>query len=128
MSRLTIPLRTQRQREHAKRLIDKAPDNFVMRLAEETRSDRQNRALWGKIKDIRAQLPDMQAYSPEDCKLRFMNALGAEMRFLPVLEGQGHFPVGYRSSTLTVEQFGLLLELMDMYAAKHGVVWSKRDG
>ncbi len=125
MSRLTIPLRTQRQREHAKRLIDKAPDNFVMRLAEETRSDRQNRALWGKIKDIRSQLPDMQAYSPEDCKLRFMNALGAEMRFLPVLEGQGSFPVGYRSSTLTVEQFGLLLELISEYGARNGVQFSE---
>jgi len=29
---------------------------------------------------------------------------------------------------MTVEHFNALLELMDMYAAKHGVVWSKRDG
>jgi hypothetical protein len=31
------------------------------------------------------------------------------------------FPVGYRSSVLTVDQFSALLELIHAYAAKHGV-------
>lgn len=124
MSRLTVRLRTPRQREHAKSLIDKAPDNFVMKLAEETRSDRQNKAMWARIRDLRAQLPEMAEYSPEDVKNRFLHALGAEMRWLPELEGKGMFPIGFRSSQLTVEQFGALLELMDEYGARHGVVWS----
>jgi len=35
------------------------------------------------------------------------------------------FPVGLRSSTLTVEQFSGLVELIYAYGAKHGVVWSE---
>lgn len=118
---LTARLRTPAQREHAKRLIDSAPEDYVMKLAEETRSDRQNRALWGYLKVLRAHDPDMAAYSPHDCKLRFLDALGDEMRYLPKLEGQGFFPVGHKSSTLTVEQFAALLTLIDAYAAKRGI-------
>jgi hypothetical protein len=121
-STVTTRLRTKHQRERAKGLIDRAPEDWVCVLREETRSDAQNRALWGYIKQLRAALPDsLGQFSPEDCKLRFMNALGSEMRFLPELDGAGMFPVGYRSSVLTTEQFSALLEIIAAYAAKHGV-------
>lgn len=125
MSKLTVRLIGPSQKEHAKGLIDKAPANFVMKLAEETRSDKQNRKLWPMIADIQRQVPDMRAYSAEDIKLRFLNALGTEMRFLPTLEGQGSFPVGLRSSTLTVDQFAALIELLYEFGSRHGVVWSE---
>lgn len=121
MSKHTIRLATAAQREHAKRLIDRAAADHVMHVAEETRNDRQNRALWGYIKQLRKQLPELAKFSPEDVKLRFLHALGAELRFLPELEGQGMFPVGYRSSVLTKEQFGGLLTLIQEYGARHGV-------
>jgi NinB protein len=41
-----------------------------------------------------------------------MNALGQEARFLPELDGGGMFPVGRRSSKLTVKQFAALIELI----------------
>jgi hypothetical protein len=47
------------------------------------------------------------------------------LRFLPELEGQGMFPVGLRSSTLTVEQFSGLVELIYAFGAKHNVRWSE---
>ena len=117
----TVHLRTQRNRDYAKGLIDQAPDGWVVRLAEETRSDRQNARLWASIAEIQRQIPEMASYSAEDIKTRFMHALGAEMRFLPALEGQGNFPIGFRSSILTVEQFGALIELINEYGARHGV-------
>lgn len=125
MSKLTVRLIGPSQKEHAKGLIDKAPANFIMKLGEETRTDRQNRKLHAMITDIRRQVPDMAVYSMEDAKLRFMDALGSELRFLPKLEGQGVFPVGHRTSTLTVEQFNALVELLYEYGARHGVVWSE---
>jgi hypothetical protein len=76
------------------------------------------------IADIQRQVPEMATYSAEDIKLRFLNALGVEMRFLPALEGAGAFPVGLRSSTLTVEQFSGLIELLFKYGAEHGVEWT----
>jgi len=121
----TVRLIGPTQRDYAKRLIDNAPADHVMKLAKETRRDAQNRKLWPMIADIQRQVPDMAPYSAEDAKLRFMDALGSELRFLPKLEGQGMFPVGHRSSELTVEQFAGLLELLYKYGAENGVVWSE---
>lgn len=122
----TVRLIGETQKAHAKRLIDQAPADHVMKLAKETRRDVQNRKLWPMIADIQRQVPAMTTYSAEDIKLRFLNALGTEMRFLPALEGEGMFPVGMRSSTLTVAQFSGLIELLYAYGEKHGVRWSER--
>lgn len=123
-SRRTVFLATKAARQRAKALIDSAGGDMVMKLAKVTRSDEQNRKLWPMIADIQRQVPEMTAYSADDIKLRFLNALGVEMRFLPALEGAGAFPVGLRSSTLTVEQFSGLIELLYAFGAKHGVEWS----
>lgn len=117
----TIFLSSKAARQRAHALIDIAPEGWVMKLTAPTRSDEQNRKLWPMIAEIQRQVPAAAPYSAEDMKLRFMHALGAEMRFLPVLEGQGSFPVGYRSSTLTVEQFSLLIELLHKFGAENGV-------
>jgi len=121
----TVRIVGDRQRAYAHRVIDEAPIGHVMRLGAETRRDAQNRRLWPMIEDIRQQVPGFDVYSKEDIKLRFMNALGTEMRFLPTLENDGIFPVGMSSSTLTVAQFSALIELIFAFGAKHGVRWSE---
>ena len=121
----TIRLATDVQRRRAHQLIDEAPIGYVMKLGEETRRDAQNRKLWPMIQDVQAQVPEMREYNQEDIKLRFMDALGSELRFLPKLEGQGMFPVGHRSSQLTVQQFAGLIEILYQYGAKHGVNWNE---
>ncbi|WP_203309802.1 recombination protein NinB [Sphingomonas beigongshangi] len=120
-----VKLRGPSQRAYAKQLIDQAPDGYVVRIAAETRRDAQNRKLWPMLSDLQRQVPAMATYSTEDIKLRFLNALGSEMRFLPALEGEGMFPVGLRSSTLTVQQFSALVELIYAFGAKHDVRWSE---
>jgi hypothetical protein len=121
----TIALRGDTQRAYAKRLIDQADTGYVVVVRPETRRDRQNRKMHAMIKDLRAHVPDLERFSAEDVKFRFLHELGAEMRFLPELDGNGMFPVGMRSSTLTVEQFNGLIELLYEYGARHGVVWSE---
>ena len=123
----TVRLIGDTQRAYAKRLIDEAPAGDVMKLAKETRRDAQNRKMWPMIKDIREQVPGMASFNPEQVKLRFLDALGTEMTFLPKLEGEGMFPVGQRSSTLTVAQFAGLIELLYAYGAQHGVRWTDPD-
>jgi hypothetical protein len=125
MKAQTVRLTGERQRRFAHQQIDQAPEGWVMKLAAETRRDAQNRKLWPMLFDIQTQVSGMDRYTLEDIKLRFLNALGTELRFLPELEGQGMFPVGLRSSTLTVEQFSGLIELIYAYGAKHGVRWSE---
>jgi len=123
----SVRLIGNRQKDYAKRLIDEAPADYVAKLGKETRRDIQNRKLWPMIADIQRQVPEMASYSANDIKLRFLDALGSELRFLPKLEGQGMFPVGHSSSVLTVEQFSGLIELLYQYGAQHGVRWSERN-
>ena len=125
MKAQSIRLLGDTQRAYAKQMIDAAPAGWVVKIAAETRRDAQNRKLWPMLADIQRQVPGFNEYSTEDIKHRFMNALGTEMRYLPLLEGQGQFPVGMRSSTLTVEQFSGLVEMIYAFGAKHGVKWSE---
>lgn len=121
----TVHLTGPVQRAYAKQKIDQAPDDWVMKLGAGTRSDEQNRKLHAMLDDLRRQVPKFAPYNRDDLKLRFLNALGVEMRFLPTLEEQGIFPVGLKSSTLTVEQFSGLIELLYAEGAKHDVRWSE---
>jgi hypothetical protein len=123
----TIRLLGDTQRAYAKQQIDAAPQGFVVKIAEETRTDRQNRLMWPLIEDLRRQVPDYATFTADQMKLRFLDALGEDMTFLPKLEGAGLFPVGQRSSTLSKTQFAALIELMFMVGAKHGVEWSQRS-
>lgn len=120
----TIHLVGDTQRAYAKQCIDQAPRGWVVKIAAETRRDAQNRRLWPMLDDLKRQVPGMAEFSTDDIKLRFLNALGVEMRFLPALEGAGMFPVGQKSSTLTVQQFSGLIELLFEYGARHDVKWS----
>lgn len=119
--RLTGPL----QRELAKCDIDRAPEGHVVKIGAETRRDAQNRKMHAMIRDIQRDVPEMAVFNADDAKLRFLDALGVELRFLPKLEGQGLFPVGLKSSTLTVAQFNGLIDLLYEYGGRHGVVWSE---
>jgi hypothetical protein len=125
--RRSIKLTTRHARQRAHALIDAAPEGYVVAIGEETRSGLQNRLMWPLIQDIQAQVDGMATYSPDDMKLRFMHALGQELRFLPELEGAGMFPVGQRSSTLTKGQFSALIELIFAFGAKHEVQWSAKS-
>lgn len=127
MPSATVRITGQRQRYFAKRCIDEAPDGWVMKLGEETRRDVQNRKLHAMLADIQRQVPEMAQYSLDDIKLRFMHGLGVEMRFLPELEGVGLFPVGLKSSTLSVSQFSALIETIYAWGARHGVLWSEPE-
>ncbi len=123
----TIKLTGDHARHRAHQLIEQAPSGYTVQVGEETRSQEQNRLLWPLIADIQAQAPGMETFSADDIKLRFLHALGTELRFLPELEGAGMFPVGQRSSTLTKTQFTGLIELLFAYGAKHGVEWSHKS-
>jgi len=122
--RRSIFLDTPHGRARAHGLIERAPADHICRIGKRNRTDEQNRKLWPMLADIQRQVPGMAGFSAEDIKLRFLNALGVEMRFLPTLEGEGMFPVGLRSSTLTVDQFSALIELLYKFGAEHGVAWS----
>jgi hypothetical protein len=125
--RRAVYLSGRYQRDYAKRLIDEAPDGYIMDIRERTRTDEQNKILHALIDDIRAQVPGADEWTKEEWKLRFLHALRNETRFLPELDGNGVFPIGQRTSALGKSQFSALLEIVFEWGARNGVIWSDQS-
>jgi hypothetical protein len=120
----TIILRGPYQRQEAHSLIDRAPENAVVRVAEATRNNEQNARFWAMLSDISRAKPEGRQHTPEVWKALFMHALGYETRFEMGLSGEP-FPIGFRSSRLTVRQMADLITFISEYGDRHGVQWTE---
>lgn len=120
----TAILRGDVQRAFAKRLIDKAPVNAVVTIRDATRSTDQNAKMWAMLSDISRAKPEGRRWTPETWKAAFMHVLGHQIQFCEGLDNSGPFPVGFRSSRLTVRQMADLITCIQEYGDRHGVAWS----
>lgn len=118
-----VHLRGKYQRDLAKSLIDKAPDNAVVKISPERRSDDQNAKMWAMLSDISRAKPEGRVHIPEIWKCIFMAACSHEVTFEQGLDGRP-FPIGFSSSKLTKAQMSDLFEIIYKYGAEHGVKWS----
>jgi hypothetical protein len=75
------------------------------------------------LTDVSVSKPEGRSLTPEAWKALAMHACGYEVQFLNGLNGEP-FPVGFRSSRLTVSQMSELIEFLYAYGAKHGVKWT----
>lgn len=117
----TVVLYSPRQRRVALDLIGRAPHNALVRISEQKRTIPQNSKLWAMLSEVSRAMPEGRRHTPEVWKALFMNACGWEVQFEAGLEGGEPFPVGHRSSRLTKEQMGELIECIQAYCARHGV-------
>lgn len=122
----TIILRGPSQCAQAKRLIDLAPRDAVVNIREATRNADQNAKMWAMLSDISRVKPDGRKHTPEVWKALFMHALGYETRFEMGLNGEP-FPVGFRSSRLSVSQMADLITFISEYGDRHSVRWSDQN-
>jgi len=120
----TVPLSSGFQRERAKRLIERAPEGYVMSIQEPRRTQEQNDRMWAMLTDISVQMPGGRRHTPDDWKAIFMNACGWECQFIEGLDGRP-FPKGFRSSHLTKSQMSELIDFMFAWGAENGVRWSE---
>lgn len=118
-----VHLRGQYQRDLAKSLIDKAPDNAVVKISPEKRSDDQNSLMWSLLSDISRAKPEGRCHIPEIWKCIMMAACGHEVAFEHGIDGRP-FPLGFSSSRLTKAQMSDLIEFIMAYGTKHNVKWS----
>ena len=118
-----VHLRGEYQRNLAKSLIDKAPDNAVVKISPERRSDDQNAKMWAMLSDVSRAKSEGRRHIPEIWKCIFMAACGHEVAFEQGLDGRP-FPIGFHSSKLTKAQMSDLIEMIYSYGAQHGVQWS----
>ena len=112
------------QRDYAKRQIDAAPDGYIVTLREPTRTLEQNAKLWAMLGDLSKQKAGGIVATPDDWKALAMHACGFECQFMQGLDGRP-FPVGFRSSRLTVAQMRDLIDWLLAYGAEQGIVWSE---
>jgi hypothetical protein len=110
------------QREHAKAMIDAAPTGHVVTIRAPHRSLDQNAKLWAMLTDVAMAEPDGRRHSPETWKALFMHALGHQARFLQGLDGEV-FPIGFRSSKLSVREMADLISFIDAWGTQKGVKW-----
>jgi len=123
MSRPLVILNTKANRQTAANWCMNAPEGTQVEFRERFRTDDQNRKMWASLTDLARQRPFHQGVkmNPDTYKAMLMHALGHETRFIPTLDGDGVFPLGFRSSRLTIPEMSDLLELLHAFAAREGV-------
>lgn len=100
-----------------------APDGFIVKITEPTRTLEMNAALWAMLGDVSRQVDWYgRKLSPEDWKAVFTAAL-KKSDVVPGVDG-GFVVLGQSTSRMTKGEFSDLLALIDAFAAEHGVVWS----
>ena len=121
----TVIIRGQSQRDLAKRLIDAAPIDAIVSVKEATRNDDQNALMWVLLSDISRAKPNGRRHTPDMWKALMMKACGHHVQFLEGLDGEP-FPIGFRSSRLTVRQMADLITFILAYGDENGVTWSQQ--
>lgn len=112
-----------RVRRNAMQAIAEAPDNFIVTITEAKRSTDQNAKMWAMLADVARAEPEGRKWTPETWKAAFMHYLGHQVAFCPGLDDCGPFPMGFRSSHLTVRQMADLITCIAEYGDRHGVEW-----
>lgn len=121
----TVILRGQLQRDLAKRLIDQAPQDAIVKVSAAKRSDDQNAKMWAMLSDISRAKPEGRLHIPEVWKCIFMAALGHETLFENGLDNRP-FSIGFRTSKLSKAQMSDLIEFIYAYGAQNNVKWSEK--
>lgn len=118
------------QREYAARALTQAPDGAIVTIMEAKRSNEQNAKLWAMLADVSRAEPEGRKWVSDTWKAAFMHSLGHQVQFAEGLDGSGPFPIGFRSSQMTVAQMRDLIEVIYEYGSRHGVEWreTQRSG
>lgn len=115
------------QRDYAHKAIDAAPQKAVVSILAPTRTNAQNAKMWAMLEDVSRSEPEGRQWVKDTWKAAFMHHLGHQVQFAMALDNSGPFPVGFRSSHMTVSQMRDLIETIYEYGARHGVEWRETE-
>lgn len=129
MNNPAIIIRTAADRQRAIRWVSQLPFGGVVEFKDKKRSTEQNAAMWSCLAQIARQRPTHNGVkmSAATWKAVFLDALGAEITWLPKLDEPGMFAFGHRSSQMTVAQMTDLIELMIAWCAQNDVTLEHFD-
>ncbi len=123
MSRATLILANESVRSRAMGWVKSAPVGTRLEFREPKRTLPQNDRFWATMTDIARQRPTHNGVkmNAELWRSVFMQAFGVETIFVPTLDGDGMFPLGHRSSELSVGEMSALLDFVYAWAAREGL-------
>lgn len=123
--RAIITLRSQADRDKAARWAQGVALGSKIVFHGPSRSIPQNDALHAAIGDIARQRDYHGVKLPvRDWKLLLLDAMDAEIRLLPSLDGKRFVSVGKSTSALSKEEFSNLLSVVYAWGNENGIVWS----
>lgn len=136
----TFPLDQPRYREWARKMLERAPDNWLCIFRPEKRSDIQNRLLWALLSDVAASGLKWgeQEWDPVGWKDIFMSGYlaykrkekiaqdgpGNPVRVIGGLEGE-ILSIGLHTSELSKPDFAELTTYIQAWGSQRGVKWSE---
>lgn len=123
MDKQTFILISDRVRSNAMEALRTAPDGWRVKVEPPLRSTDQNSKMWAMLNDVARAKPDGRNWTPETWKAAFMHFLGHQVMFADGLDGTGPFPIGFRTSRLTVRQMIDLIDCIYKYGDEHQVEW-----
>jgi hypothetical protein len=128
MGRAVLILNGKVDREKAARWIAKAPVGTRVEFKASKRSIPQNDRMWAMLTVLSENLLwHGQRLSPDDWKLVMLDGLSREVRAVPAIDGRGFVNLGRSSSSLTKDEMTQLMDLMEAFAAQHGVNLSEEQ-
>jgi hypothetical protein len=114
-------------RARGKHWITIAEPGVIVTFRKPTRSNEQNAKMWAMLTDISQQKELNGKRRDKDVwKAVMLRELGHEVSFETDLQGEV-FPMGYRTSHLSVPQMADLITVMLKWGDDTGVVWSKES-
>ena len=125
MSKALLVLANDSFRAKAKRWIDGVPVNTRITFQEPKRSLEQNAKLWAMLTEVSGHVVWYgQKLSADDWKDVFTASL-RKARVVPGLDAGSFVPLGMRTSDMSKQELGELLELIAAFGAQHGVVFQE---
>lgn len=127
MERQSYVLINDHLRGNALAAVRNAPTGCRVVISDRSRSTDQNAKMWAMLSDVARAAPEDRHWTPETWKAAFMHFLGHQVLFAEGLDNAGPFPVGFRSSQLTVKQMGDLITCIYEYGDRNGVEWRETE-
>lgn len=123
MGRALLIIASAGDRAKAMSWIARAPWNTRVEFKGPKRSVPQNDLMWSRLTEISATVVWYgQKLSTDDWKDVFTASL-RKARVVPGLDSGSFVPLGMRTSDMSKEEMTALLDLMDAFAAEHGVTF-----
>jgi hypothetical protein len=122
---MAFVIRGDADRQSVADMVRTLKDGMRVEIKHGRRSPEQSNLMWARLNDIATQVKwHGQELEPVDWKDMFTAGL-RRARIVPNIDGDGFVQLGLHTSDLTKEEMSNLLDLMDAFAAQHGVTFKE---